>query len=131
MLQVVKKSSRTEIPEVCFILSDVLINFVSSKHALKVSGTKRRSWADTIRKMHTCDGIEYDTIAQVLSWYVNYENHTQYCPVIESAKSLRDKWVKIINYGKRLFKEKNSVQSGAVPDGSMLAAINRIKSKGN
>lgn len=121
--------TRTEIPTVCFDITDMLIKFVQTKHKLNIDGRKRRAWADHIRKMHTCDKIEYERIGVVVQWYTTYDKHTSYCPVVESAKTLRDKWTNLVNYGENLAKQSKAEQEKHIPKSDTLAAFNRIRNK--
>lgn len=81
-------------------------NIITSKKKIKVTQTKINGWAKSIKMLHTVDGVQPDRISAALDWYENHYGD-DYVPVIESGKSLRDKFLKLeaaIERGKKTFK---------------------------
>jgi hypothetical protein len=81
-------------------------NIITSKKKINITQTKINGWAKSIKMLHTVDGVQPDRISAALDWY---ENHFEddYVPVIESGKSLREKFLKLeaaIERGKKPFK---------------------------
>lgn len=69
---------------------------ITSSKNIKITRQKINSWANSIRLLHTADGVSLDRIEDALLWYE--KNHGgDYVPVIESGKSFRDKFIKLEN----------------------------------
>lgn len=84
-----------------FYLSGLLADFVKKNRHLNYDGRKANSWADHIRKMIDIDGIPFETIESGLQWYFIHHEH-KYMPRIDCAKTLREKWNKLIDAAKRM-----------------------------
>ena len=65
----------------CFVITDLLIDFVSSKHQIIVNSKKRNTWATHVERLHKVDGVEYETITNAVSWYVDHAGQPQHTPV--------------------------------------------------
>lgn len=59
-----------------------------------------KSWADSIDKMLRLDEVSFDDVIKNLDWYSEHIGE-KYIPVIESGKSLREKYTKLENAVKR------------------------------
>ena len=73
--------------------------------------------------MVTVDKVEIDLIKRAFVWYSQLEDYSQYCPVIKSAQSLREKWVNLINFSKKLVKQskqKDSIDQQTISDIQLL-----------
>ena len=78
-------------------LSQILSDVVLLRRKRTITKTTIDSWANTIRLMVERDGLEHDEIKTMLSWYGVHWNDSEFVPVVESAKSLREKWTKLVN----------------------------------
>jgi hypothetical protein len=91
-----KEKSKIEIEtEKCMPLARTLARIVQSQKNIDITPAKKKSWANEIRKLvYSSEKVEYDRVNRALSWYMKNVGG-EYVPVIESGKSLRDKFVKL------------------------------------
>ena len=75
-------------------LAKKLGEIVKTKHKVKITSPKLKSWASEIRKLNKTDGISLDRISKALSWYADNIGG-EFIPVIESGRSLRSKFLKL------------------------------------
>lgn len=102
--------TRAEIPTHCFEIADSMILFVKTQWNLNKANS-RHKWADVIRKMNTIDKVPLDQIQRAITWYAALPEYPQYCPIIQSAVTLREKWVNLINYSKTLANQSTRADS--------------------
>lgn len=79
------------------IIINKLENILFKYHNRKF---ETKNWADSIDKMLRIDKIPFDDVIKNLNWY-NEHIGEKYIPVIESGKSLREKYTKLENAVKR------------------------------
>jgi hypothetical protein len=123
--------TRSELPTICFTITDILINFVQNRYNLKKT-KNRKAWADHVRKMNTVDGIDYEQILQGVKWYTTLDDYPKHCPIIESTESLRNKWIKLLNYSKKIAIESkvdNSIKQRTATDLELLSQYNKPQGK--
>jgi hypothetical protein len=71
-----------------------LVDIITSKKRINVDGHKKSSWANSIRQLCERDGVEIERIEKAINWYERH-HMDDYVPVIESGKSLREKFIKL------------------------------------
>ena len=74
-------------------LENILYNYHNRKFETK-------NWADSIDKMLRIDKVPFNDVIKNLNWYSEHIGE-KYIPVIESGKSLREKYTKLENAVKR------------------------------
>lgn len=75
-------------------LAVLLGNIVSSKKNVKINGQKLNNWANSIRLLCSADGVSYERIEKAIKWY-EIHHADEYVPVIESGKTLREKFIRL------------------------------------
>lgn len=92
------KKEETEIykqTQECLPFARTLARIVQSQKNIDISSTKKQSWANEIRKLvFTSEKVGKDRVEKALMWYRKNVGG-EYIPVIESGKSLRDKFTKL------------------------------------
>ena len=83
-----------------FSLAKKLGEIVKTKHKVKITSPKLKSWTSEIRKLNKTDGVSLDRISEALSWYADNIGG-EFIPVIESGRSLRSKFLKLESAIKR------------------------------
>jgi len=75
-------------------LANKLKQIIHSKKNVTIDGRKINNWINSIHQLVKTDGVKIDRIENALNWY---EQHHQddYVPVIESGKSLREKFLRL------------------------------------
>lgn len=73
-----------------------LKEIVQSKKNIKVTHQKVRSWAGSIRLLNETDEVSKERIEKALNWYKDH-HEDDYVPVIESGKTLREKFIRLEN----------------------------------
>jgi len=71
-----------------------LVDIITFKKRINVDGHKKSSWANSIRQLCERDGVEIERIEKAINWYERH-HMDDYVPVIESGKSLREKFIKL------------------------------------
>lgn len=71
-----------------------LVDIITSKKRIKIDGYKKSSWANSVRQLCERDGVEIERIEKAINWYERH-HMDDYVPVIESGKSLREKFIKL------------------------------------
>ena len=69
---------------------------ITSKKKIKINQSKLKSWAVSIRQLIEKDGVQIERVNTALDWYSDNIGG-DYVPVIESGKSLREKFIKLEN----------------------------------
>lgn len=69
---------------------------ITSKKKIKINQSKLKSWAVSIRQLIERDGVQIERVNTALDWYSDNIGG-DYVPVIESGKSLREKFIKLEN----------------------------------
>jgi len=81
--------------EKCLPLARTLARIVQSQKNIDITPAKKKAWANEIRKLvYSSEKVDYDRVDKALTWYRKNVGG-EYIPVIESGKSLRDKFVKL------------------------------------
>lgn len=91
-----KKSTTSERNKKYFPLANKLSSIIRTKKNIKHSKNQIMTWTNSIRQMEESQEISYDRIYKALKWYRLHINE-QYVPVIESGKSLQEKFMKLEN----------------------------------
>ena len=89
-----EKESRIteEHKDLAFFLSEIVL----LRRKKTLSKKLITNWANSIRLLIEIDGVPIDRVRPALEWYEkNWD--TEYTPVIESGKSLREKFDKLLN----------------------------------
>ena len=71
-------------------LSEIIHSNKNVNHSVQQINT----WVNDIRQLVETDGIDYNRIEQALNWY-RKNIGGQYIPVVESGRSLRDKFIRL------------------------------------
>jgi hypothetical protein len=100
-------------------IAQKLADIVQSHKNVQISPTKLRSWADSIRKLVSTDGVAIERIEQALDWYSDNIGGA-YIPVIESGTSLRDKFIRLEDAIKR------SSQAQGSPAAPLIASPKHV-----
>jgi len=82
------------------ILASKLADIVKSIKNINITPSKITSWANEIKKLSNTDGVSKQRIEKALEWYQSNAGDL-YVPVIESGRSLRDKFTKLEDAMKR------------------------------
>ena len=92
-------------------LVETLWEVISARKKVK-STAKPKAWANILRMMVEVDGLEMQRVSAAIKWLSDNPNcHEQpYCPIIESARSLREKFEKL-----ERFIAKQSKSKGTTP----------------
>jgi hypothetical protein len=69
---------------------------ITSKKKIKINQSKLKSWAVSIRQLIERDDVQIERVNTALDWYEDNIGG-DYVPVIESGKSLREKFIKLEN----------------------------------
>jgi hypothetical protein len=77
-------------------LAEDLAKTISTKKNIKITPSKIEFWAKDIRKLIEADGVDSPRVKKTLDWYENHIGE-QYIPIIESGKSLREKFIRLEN----------------------------------
>jgi hypothetical protein len=77
-------------------LSAQLAKTITTHKNIKITPSKIEFWAKDIRKLIEADGVDSPRVKKTLDWYENHIGE-QYIPVIESGKSLREKFIRLEN----------------------------------
>lgn len=91
-----------------------LVDIILTKKRIKVDGRKKSAWANSVRQLVERDGVEIDRVEDALRWYERH-HMDDYVPVIESGKSLREKFIKLeaaIERSKTLRRTRSNTSSG-------------------
>ncbi len=104
-----------ELPTDSYKLSDTLIDFVKSKHSIKVDARKRKTWADSFDKLSRIDGIPFDKQIKAMAWMIENKDF-QYMPVIESGSAFRSKFTQLCNAKTSFAKSNQSYDFDSLPD---------------
>ena len=80
--------------EIYYPIIEKLGNIITSKKRINIDGRKKSSWANSVRQLCENDGVEPARIETALDWYERH-HMDEYVPVIESGKSLREKFLKL------------------------------------
>ena len=80
--------------EIYYPIIEKLGNIITSKKRINIDGRKKSSWANSVRQLCENDGVEPARIETALDWYERH-HMDDYVPVIESGKSLREKFLKL------------------------------------
>jgi len=94
------------------------MEIIQQKKNIKIDGRKLNNWNNSVRQLVEQDGVETRRIRIALRWY---KKHWQddYVPVIESGRSLRDKFLKLENAIER-DKNKNNFQASGFKGKKMI-----------
>lgn len=76
------------------MIAQKLKQIVTNKSKKKISNKIITNWADTIRKLCTIDGVSEERVQTALDWY-QIHHADDYVPVIESGKTLREKFTRL------------------------------------
>lgn len=77
-----------------------LYSIIKSTKNIKRSLRQLKNWANDIRQITENDGIEIERIQNVIKWYRKNVGG-EYIPIIESGRSLRDKFIRLEDAIKR------------------------------
>lgn len=92
------KKEETEIykqTQECLPFARTLARIIQSQKNIDITPEKKQSWAKEIRKLvFTSEKVGKDRVEKALMWYRKNVGG-EYIPVIESGKSLRDKFTKL------------------------------------
>ncbi|MFW6272206.1 MAG: hypothetical protein ACOC2U_00285 [bacterium] len=75
-------------------LAKKLGRIIQFKKNIKLTNSKINGWANSIRLLVEQDGVEKIRIAKALKWYRKHHSD-DYVPVIESGKTLREKFLRL------------------------------------
>ncbi len=81
-------------------LVNKLADIVTSHKNVKINQQKKHAWSNEVRKLVEDDGVSTERIEHALDWYQDNIGG-QYVPVIESASSLRNKFINLEEAVKR------------------------------
>ena len=84
-----------------------------SKQKTQLDAARTKQWVTEIRLLCDKDGVTTNKLTRVLDWYAEHIGG-EFIPEVESASSLRKKWLKLLAAIKRS-KNKPSKQSGLKP----------------
>ncbi len=71
-----------------------LENIIQTKKRIKVDGRKRSAWANSVRQLVELDGVDVVRVENALEWY-KHHYMDDYVPVIESGRTLREKFIRL------------------------------------
>lgn len=95
-------------------LSRTLAEIVRTYKNIKIDQIRINSWNNHIRQLVERDGVDYQRIERALKWYSKNAGG-DYVPVIESGKSLREKFTRLedaIHRDKNPIRKNNNNSSG-------------------
>ena len=72
----------------------LLGKIITSKKNVKINAQKINNWTNSIRLLHTSDGVSVERIEKTVKWYEQH-HADEYVPVIESGKTLREKFIRL------------------------------------
>ena len=75
---------------------EILAEIIQSTKNVKINLSKKKAWANEIRKLVETDGVDPSRVDAALEWYQENAGG-EYIPVIESGASLRSKFIKLEN----------------------------------
>ena len=78
---------------------------VSTHKKIKVDSKKLEGWKRSIKLLINNDGVTPERIEKALDWYADHIDD-EFVPVIESGRSLREKFVRLEDAMKRMEKQK-------------------------
>ena len=99
--------------EIYFPIINKLVNIIVSKKRVNIDARKKASWANSVRQLCQNDGVELARVEEAIEWYSKH-HADDYVPVIESGKSLREKFLKLESAIERSKNQRRTrtVQSG-------------------
>jgi hypothetical protein len=81
-------------------IANELKQIVQSQKNININGQKLNGWANSIRLLVESDNVSLDRIEKAVEWY-KYHHSDEYVPIIESGKSLREKFTRLEDAIKR------------------------------
>lgn len=75
-------------------LAKILVVIIQNKKDIKITANKLNSWSNSIRLLCEQDKVGRGRVRKALNWYTNH-CYEDYVPVIESGKSLREKFLRL------------------------------------
>ena len=97
-----------------------LATIIQQKKNIKINGQKLRQWTEEIRKLCEVEGISEERLNKAIEWYAKNIGG-EYIPVIESGKTLREKFSKLEDAMDRENKNNKKVPgNNKLQDGQIL-----------
>jgi hypothetical protein len=101
----------------CYLpLAKNLGEIITTKKNIKINSQKLNSWVNSIRLLVETDGVQLRRVKKALRWY-RFHSEDEYVPVIESGKTLREKFIRLenaIERSKNIITTKNVNKTGFV-----------------
>lgn len=89
-----KKITSKERNKQYYPIAEFLANIILTKKNMQYTTIQILSWTNDIRQLSENNKVSIPRIKDALKWYRNHIGE-QYCPVIESGKSLKEKFPKL------------------------------------
>jgi hypothetical protein len=94
-----EKSSRREQRKEFMPIARVISAAVRSRHNIRHSESQLESWCKDLLRLSTVGGVPFDRQMEVVKAFAEkYPLNIEYCPVVESGKSFREKFTKVLDF---------------------------------